>query len=290
MSFIKQRKLFRLTPVMISFMISSLASASRLEVAQASSQNVTQGCLEEEVRQYVDLFRDSDMREIAGTEMAESCGSSAVLSLGKFLQKEKDQAVREQIVIVLDKVGGEKAINILIRTFSTDSDLKIRKISAQKLGHLRAVLAIKPLVIVLENLKEKSEVRQSAASALGDISTPTVVTPLVSSMRNIKNPLELRKSAAKALVKTKDLTIDSLVPILQDPNAGLQVQYWVIKNLVQIDSLKSNQVLTSNKSKVIKILDSALKPPNDIVEIDRGLGRLFLCQWGWARRNVPQCK
>jgi HEAT repeats len=255
------------------------------------AQVVLQFCDEEDVRSYITemLATPWDKPRMA-SELAQACGQKTIPILEILLKQEKDYASQEAIVIVLVKMGGEPSIRVLTSMLAKHPDQKVRAIAAEALGYFRSPTAIKPLTASLENSKEDSKVRQASASALGSIGGATVVTSLVNAMKNIKNPLELRKSAVEALTKTKDLAINPLVPILQDPNAGLQMQYWAIKILMQIDSPKSNQAWISNKAKVIKILDNALKIPNNIVEFDRGLGKLLLCRLRLAKEHLPQCK
>jgi HEAT repeats len=254
------------------------------------AQVVLQFCDEEDVRSYITemLATPWDKPRMA-SELAQACGQKIIPILETLLKQEKDYASQETIVIVLVKIGGEPSIRMLTSTLANHPDQKVRAIAAEALGYFRSPTAIKPLTTSLENSKEDSKVRQASASALGSIGGTAVVAPLVNAMKNIKNPLELRKSAANALVKTKDLAIDPLVLILKDSKAPLQTQYWAVRILGQINSPKTIQVLTGNKSQVIKILEAALKIPNDIVDFDRSLGKSWLCQYAWFQKNWSRC-
>jgi HEAT repeats len=250
--------LYRLITRSISLLTTVIIFSVATPISQAASS-----CQAEDVEPYVEMLSEDSFKILASDQIIKTCGQSAVPHLAKILQREKDLGIRSQIISILTKLGGDSANQVPI---------------------------IKVLVDILQNLKLETSLRQEAASSLGKIGGTTVVAPLVNAMKNLNNPLAVRQSAGLALVSVKDPAIASLESFIKDPNSSLQNKYWAIRALVMIDTPKSKLVLGNNRTKVLAALEEALKIPNKIVELGRGLGRPLICRWSWAMQNWSKCR
>lgn len=132
------------------------------------------------------------------------------------LLEHKDIRVRRETIRALTRVGGQKAVNILLQAAESD-DQELRRQALLSLGAIRAASAIPTLIKMLEQAdwnRKSIDIKKDAIRALGEIRSRDAVPALLkilerrSLFRRALND-ELRTAAATALGEINDETARS---------------------------------------------------------------------------------
>jgi len=141
--------------------------------------------------------KESDVRGRAAFALGQLGGEKAVEPLIKALTADKESGVRVTAAFALGRSGGEKAVEPLIKALTADKESGVRGTAAEALGWSGNEKAVKPLIKALTADKE-SDVRWSAAFALGRSGSEKAVEPLIKALSTDKES-DVRWSAAFAL-------------------------------------------------------------------------------------------
>ncbi|MCM2265668.1 MAG: HEAT repeat domain-containing protein [Desulfuromonadales bacterium] len=127
------------------------------------------------------------------------------------LLEHKDIRVRRETIRALTKIGGQRAVNILLQAAESD-DQELSRQALLSLGAIRAASAIPTLLKLIEqpDLNRRAvDIKKDAIRALGEIRSSDAVSPLLkilvrhSLLRRALND-ELRVTAAAALGEIGD--------------------------------------------------------------------------------------
>ncbi|HKX27882.1 MAG TPA: HEAT repeat domain-containing protein, partial [Blastocatellia bacterium] len=138
---------------------------------------------------------DRDVRLSAAAALGKIGGERAVAMLIEAL-RDQNFYVCWRAADALAKIGGEQAISSLIEALQ-DSDREVRRIAAEALGKISGERAIAPLMVALRD--SDREVRRIAAEALGKLGAEPAVAPLIETLQD--QNLYVCWSAADALGK-----------------------------------------------------------------------------------------
>lgn len=127
------------------------------------------------------------------------------------LLEHRDIRVRRETIRSLTKIGGQRAINILLQAAESD-DQELRRQALLSLGAIRAASAIPTLLKLLEQSgwsRRTVDIKKDAIRALGEIRSSDAIDPLariLSRRRLLRRALndELRVAAATALGEISD--------------------------------------------------------------------------------------
>ena len=145
------------------------------------------------------------------------------------LLEHKDLRVRRETIRALTKIGGQRAINILLQAAET-GDQELRRQALLSLGAIRAASAVPTLIKLLKQSdwsQRAIELKKDAIRALGEIRTPDAIpelTRIATHKRLLRRKLneELRLAATMALGDIADeSTRDILTKITHDRNAAI---------------------------------------------------------------------
>jgi HEAT repeat protein len=130
--------------------------------------------------------------------------------------------VRADVIWVLGSIRNSRAVDPLINALK-DKDRFVRKCAAEALMRIKDVKALAPLIAVLENRDEDSEVRGKAADALGELKNPRAVEPLTVVLGD--KSWSYRFMAASALGRIKDSrAVEPLIGTLDDKEVVLSAE------------------------------------------------------------------
>ncbi|MHB8709130.1 MAG: HEAT repeat domain-containing protein [Desulfuromonadales bacterium] len=127
------------------------------------------------------------------------------------LLEHRDIRVRRETIRALTKIGGQRAVNILLQAAESD-DQELRRQALLSLGAIRAASAIPTLLKLIEQpelSRRAVDIKKDAIRALGEIRSSDAVTPLLkilarhSLLRRALND-ELREAAVIALGEIGD--------------------------------------------------------------------------------------
>src|SRR5947209_6853968 len=151
------------------------------------------------------------MRFNATVALGEIVSESSVHATMKVLGDE-DINVRERAAFALGKIGGEKAVDALIKDVDEDGSLKLS--SAVALGDIRSEKAVDVLIQALDDCKENL-MGECTAVALGKIGSQKAVDVLIKTLSSEHS--NVRRSAVEALgLIGGEAVIDALIKTLGD--------------------------------------------------------------------------
>jgi HEAT repeat protein len=163
------------------------------------------------------IITTPDLREDAAEELGKIASRRAVESLIKALEDQSSR-LRWTAVKALGLISSDEAIEILIQKLKSEHLSYILESYILALGEIRNEKAIDPLLQVLNDKKQLSEVRAKAAGALGNIGKDTAVESLIKALED-QDP-EVRAKAAEALGNTgKGTVVKPLIKALNDQDS-----------------------------------------------------------------------
>ena len=124
--------------------------------------------------------------------------------------KNKKSGVRGRAAEALGMIGGQKAVELLITTLTTDKDDDVRRRAAVALGRIGGEKAVEPLITALAKDKDDG-VRENATVMLGMIGGEKAIKPLITALAKDK-AYGVRVNAAMALgVIGGEKAVESLI-------------------------------------------------------------------------------
>jgi len=203
---------------------------------------------------------NESVREIAAEALVEIGGDKAVQALIKALQNQYTVILSILTIKTLCKIGGDTAVEPLCRALK-HNDQRIRATASSALVEINDKRAVEPLITAL--LDEDSGVRYVAVKALLEIGDDRAVGPLIAALDD-KNS-RVRLLAAKALVKIgDDRAVEPLIIALQDEDSG--VRYVAVKALCKRNTMTIEQLckaLRDNDERIRELAAEALVEIND---------------------------
>jgi HEAT repeat protein len=153
--------------------------------------------------------------------------------------------VRRETVRALTKIGGKRAVNILLQTVATN-DQEMRRQAILSLGAIRAEGAVPTLLGLLKKKgwsHREVDLRKDVIRALGEIRTPEATPELVNILKkktwlHRKLNDELRTAAAAALGDIADENVKSVLEKATN-DRNLTVARAAAQALKQLDKVKS---------------------------------------------------
>ncbi len=161
------------------------------------------------------------------------------------LLEHKDLRVRREAIRAMTKIGGQRAINILLQTAVT-GDQELRRQALLSLGAIKAASAVPTLIKLLKHSdwsQRSIELKKDAIRALGEIRTPDAIPELVriaTQKRLLRRKLnnELRIAATVALGDiADDSTRVTLEKLTNDRNPA--IARAAAQSLKQLDKANS---------------------------------------------------
>jgi HEAT repeat protein len=160
--------------------------------------------------------------------MGEIRSQDSLAELALLLEHE-DIRVRRETIRALSKIGGKRAIKILLQS-AVAEDQEIRRQAILSLGAMRATAAVPTLLMLLKQkgwTERDIDLKKDTIRALGEIRNPEATPELVKILQRkrwVYRQLneELRTAAAAAL---GDIADESVIPVLEkatnDRNANI---------------------------------------------------------------------
>ncbi|MDY6786235.1 MAG: HEAT repeat domain-containing protein [Cyanobacteriota bacterium] len=131
------------------------------------------------------------------------CGDETAIPALLVALKARDPLLRAEAALALGTLGDSQSLPYLLESLTKDEDIQVRTVSAHALGMLNHQKAVKPLIEVLLEIKERPKVRGQAAESLSDIGDERAVEPLIASLGD--SSVEVRFWSAFALGKLGDI-------------------------------------------------------------------------------------
>ncbi len=141
-------------------------------------------------------------------------------------KKDKTIEVREAAAFSLGSIGGEQAEKRLIDLLKAKKeDIRVIRTAAERLGELKSIDAVDPLLELLKN--DKPELRRAAVIALGTIGDRRAMKPLLYKLKD--EDVYVRTEVSRALEKfeTRDNTSqesDDLIKGLEDASPRVRIE------------------------------------------------------------------
>lgn len=177
------------------------------------------------------------VRRLAAKALARTGTRSAVATLEKQLEKERDAACRREILCTLAVLGGADALADLKLCLSAPKKRVERAQCLDAVALAPGIDAVKCLVGILES--PRSDLRREAAMALGTRREELAATALLSAIEREEDPNAFRFIATSLGKLHEKRAARHLAAMLEEPNVSL----FAALALAQLDDASGNKVL-----------------------------------------------